>query len=237
MKKTIAILAASAAGFSAINAQEDISVTTTWEWQSSYVFRGVQLAEETFMPSLDFEVAGFYAGIWAALPVNHTVNGVEIDNEVDFYAGYGWGISELVSADVGFTYYTYPNAQDKFFDSDVNTFEVYGGLAFEVPFTPAIYIFRDFDVKSWTVEVSGGDSWEVALDTTFDLGAHLGYSDISGGDDYWYFGVDAGFTYAFNDYVSATVSAGWSWADEKYDFAGRIRDSRFFYGLAVSAGF
>ncbi len=230
MKKTIAILAASAAGFSAINAQEDISVTTTWEWQSSYVFRGAQFADETFMPSLDFEVAGFYAGIWAALPANH-----EYDNEVDFYAGYSWGISEMLSADVGFTYYTFPDAQDKFFDSDVNTFEIYGGVAFEVPFTPAVYLFRDFDLKSWTIEVSGGDSWEVALDTTFDLGVYLGYVDIKDEENYWYVGVNAGFTYSFNDYVSATASVGWSWADEKLML--RDRDNRFYYGLSVSAGF
>lgn len=230
MKKTIAILAASTAAFSAIHAQEDISVTTTWEWQSSYVFRGAQFADETFMPSLDFEVAGFYAGIWAALPANH-----EYDNEVDFYAGYGWGITEMVSADVGFTYYTFPDAQDKFFDSDVNTFEIYGGVAFETPFTPAVYLFRDFDLKSWTIEVSGGDSWEVAMDTTFDLGVYLGYVDIKDHDNYWYFGVDAGFTYAFNDYVSATASVGWAWADEKLML--RDKDNRLFYGLSVSAGF
>lgn len=230
MKKTIAILAASAAGFSAINAQEDISVTTTWEWQSSYVFRGEQFADETFMPSLDFEVAGFYAGIWAALPANH-----EFDNEVDFYAGYGWGITEIVSADVGFTYYTFPDAQDKFFDSDVNTFEIYGGVAFEVPFTPAVYLFRDFDLKSWTIEVSGGESWEVAMDTTFDLGMYLGYVDIKDDDSYWYVGVNAGFTYAFNDYVSATASVGWAWADEKLML--RDKDNRLYYGLSVSAGF
>ncbi len=242
MKKTIAILAASAAGFSALHGQEDISVTTTWEWQSAYVFRGVQRAEESFTPSLDFEVNGFYAGIWAALPVNH-----EFSNEVDFYAGYGWAITELISADVGVTYYTYPDDQEKFFDSDVNAVEVYGGLAFELPFSPAFYVFRDFDRKSWTLELSGGESWVVAEDTTVDVGAHLGYARYGSNGrysvlannekDYFYFGATVGATYAFNDYVSASASVSWTWASEDYGWKAGQRDNRLFYGVAVTAGF
>lgn len=229
MKKTTAILAASVVGFSGLFAQEELSVTTTVEWNSHYIFRGAQLGEETFMPGVDLSFGGFYAGIWAALPVKHTD-----ENEVDFYAGYGWEVSDMVGMDVGFTYYTFPNASDKFFDS-VNTFEIYAGVTFEVDFAPAAYVFYDFDLKAWTLELSGGESWEVAPDTTFDLGIYGGYVRIKDEDNYWYVGATGGFTYAINDFVSASIFAGYAWASERLMFNNK--SARLYWGLSVSAGF
>jgi uncharacterized protein (TIGR02001 family) len=230
MKKTTAILAASMVGFSGLYAQEELSVTASVEYVSHYVFRGIQFGEQYINSSVDMEFGGFYAGIWAAMPIDHADF-----NEVDFYAGYGWEVSEMVGADVGFTYYTFPDDARKFFDGDVNTFEIYAGLTFEVDFAPAAYIFYDFDLKAWTFEVSGGESWEVAPDTTFDLGLYGGYVRVRDFDNYWYLGTTAGFTYSINDFVSASAYLGYAWSSERQMF--NDKKGRLHAGVSISAGF
>lgn len=207
MKKTIAILAAVVAGTSFAGAQE-LSISTTVAWESDYVFRGVGLAEEYFAPAIDISYGDFYAGIWAALPVDS-----EFGNEVDYYAGYGFGLSETVSADVGFTYYTYPDAGDDFFDSDVNTFEIYGGVSFEAPLSPAAYVFYDFDLEALTLELSGGHSVEVSEKGTVDLTGFLGYVDADG-FDWYYYGLGASLTHSFTDNASASVFVNWYGSEE-----------------------
>ena len=144
MKKTTAIVAAILAGASVASAQE-LSVSAAVSYESDYIFRGVRLADEFIAPSVDISYGDFYAGVWAALPWD---SGDE--TEVDFYAGYGFGVSETVSADVGVTYYTYPDSE--------NTVEIYGGLSFEAPLSPAVYAFYDFDLEALTIEASGGHS-------------------------------------------------------------------------------
>jgi uncharacterized protein (TIGR02001 family) len=235
MKKTTAILAAAVAGASIAGAEE-LSISSTFGWESDYVFRGVQLAEEFFAPSVDLSYGGYYAGIWAALPVD-TVYG----NEVDLYGGYGFGISETVSGDVGFTYYTYPDAQDDFFDSDVNTFEIYGGLSFEAPFSPAVYAFYDFDAGdgTFTIEASGGHSIEVSEDASVDFGLYLGYADPSQGDEWMYYGASAAYSYAFTDSAAFSVGLNFYGADE--DLMGENfkndTDNKITLSMSFTAGF
>ncbi|MEX0324757.1 MAG: TorF family putative porin [Puniceicoccaceae bacterium] len=227
MKKTIAILAAAVAGTSLVNAQE-LSISTTVAWESDYVFRGVQLAEEYFAPSIDISYGDFYAGIWAALPVDAMYG-----NEVDFYAGYGVGLSETVSADFGFTYYTYPDAGDEFFDS-VNTFEIYGGLSFEAPLSPSVYVFYDFDLEALTIEASGGHSVEISEEGTVDFSAYLGYVDADG-FDWYYYGLGVALTHSFTDNASASVGVNWYGSEEDTMFGGD--DNEIAYGVSFSAGF
>lgn len=233
MKKTIAILSAAVAGASIAGAEE-LSISSTFAWESDYIFRGVQFAEEFYAPAIDISYGGYYAGIWAALPVDH-----QYDNEVDFYAGYGFGLNESVSADVGFTYYTFPDAQDDFFDSDTNTFEIYGGLSFETDFSPAIYAFYDFDLEALTLEASGGHSVAVSEEAAIDMSVYLGYVDTDGGSDYFYYGASAAYVYAFSDSASASFGLNYYGAEEdlmgenfKMDTSNKVTLS-----LSFTAGF
>jgi uncharacterized protein (TIGR02001 family) len=227
MKKTIAILAAVVAGTSFAGAQE-LSISTTVAWESDYVFRGVGLAEEYFAPAVDISYGDFYAGIWAALPVDS-----EFGNEVDYYAGYGFGLSETVSADVGFTYYTYPDAGDDFFDSAVNTFEIYGGVSFEAPLSPAVYVFYDFDLEALTLELSGGHSVEVSEKGTVDFTGFVGYVDADG-FDWYYYGLGAALTHSFTDNASVSVFVNW-YGSEVDSIMGD--DNEIAYGVSFTAGF
>jgi uncharacterized protein (TIGR02001 family) len=239
MKKTIAILAAIVAGSSFAGAQE-LSISTTVAWESDYVFRGVGLAEEYFAPSIDISYGDFYAGIWAALPVDSVYG-----NEVDFYAGYGLGLSETVSADFGFTYYTYPDAGDSFFDSDVNTFEIYGGVSFEAPLSPSVYVFYDFDTEALTLEASAGHSVEISEQGSVDFTGYLGYvdglkADIGipsvgfGSVSYYYYGLGVALTHAFTDNASASIGVNWYGSEEDTIMGD---DNELTYGVSFSAGF
>lgn len=229
IKKTIALIAASAAGLNFVSAQE-ISISSDVSWESAYVFRGEQSAKAYFAPSVDVSYGDFYAGIWAALPADHSY-----DNEVDFYAGYGIAVSDFISADVGFTYYTFPDAQRKFFDSDTNSFEIYAGLSFEAPFSPSVYVFHNIDLDRFTVEVAGGHSIPVAESASFDVDVYAGHVAVSGTGNYLYYGISGSYVHSFNDVASVSASVNWGGSDERLMLNNK--KSKLWFGVGFSAGF
>jgi uncharacterized protein (TIGR02001 family) len=228
MKKIIATLSALAA-FSFASAQE-LSVSTTFGYESEYIFRGVQFAEEIFTPALDFSVGGAYLGFWAALPAKEADG-----NELDVYAGYGMALGDVLSLDVGATYYTFPDSEDDFFDTDVNSLEFYVGISADVMGAPSAYIYYDVDLEVLTGEVSGGHSIDIADNTSLDLSAFLGFVSPDEGDDYTYYGASVDLGYSFTDAASAALGVRWSGASEDYMYDGD--SNTFWYGFAVTAGF
>ncbi|HSH09316.1 MAG TPA: TorF family putative porin [Oceanipulchritudo sp.] len=226
MKKITAILASVVAMTSIAGAQE-LSVSTTLAWESDYIFRGVRLADEYFAPSVDISYGDFYAGIWAALPVEAAKADGTDATEVDFYAGYGIGLNETISADIGFTYYTYPQSSDEFFDTS-NTFEIYAGLSFEAPLSPAVYVFYDFDLEALTLEASGGHTVEVSEEGSVDVTVYLGYVEPDVDSGYYYYGAGVAYNYAFTENASASIGVNyygseeglspWRYESDKYKF-------------------
>ena len=84
---------------------------------SEYHFRGIeQTSDASASAGVDYENGGFYVGAWTA--------DVGDGLEVDLYGGYGFELTEDLSASVGFTTYQYTGD----FDSAYN--EVNLGLAF-----------------------------------------------------------------------------------------------------------
>lgn len=227
-KNLIAFGVASIALATAASAQDEISVTTTFAWESSYVFRGVQYAEESFMPGLDVAIGGAYFGIWAALPA-----GAEA-NEVDFYAGYGADVADGVSLDFGVTHYTFPSSGADIGEDGATT-EIFAGAALDLPVSPSLYVYYDFDLEAFTFEGSIGHSIEIDEKTTFDLSGAVGYVSPDGGDSYTYILASAGFGYAFNDYASGSVYANYSSASEDMMFDGG--SDEFWFGFSVTGGF
>lgn len=244
MNKVTALVAASLAAASVATAQDEMSVSATFEWQSDYVFRGVQLAEETFMPAIDVAYGDFYFGVWAALPVDSKLgNGTE----VDFYAGYGFAVSELVSLDIGATYYVYPSLDNaESFGLGPNTLEFYVGLSFDLPLAPSFYIFNDIELDVWTFEGSIGHTFEVSETAGVDVGAHLGYTNEEGGDSQYYGGVGVAYVYSFTDSASVSVGVNYFYSEEDQLGSGRLANGSYFlggdsdaltYGISFTAGF
>ena len=237
MKKTTICLAALVAGSTYVSAEE-LSISSTVAWESEYIFRGTQFADEYFSPSIDVSYGGWYAGIWSALPVSSETDpgtGIAEETEVDYYGGYSFPAGEIMSGDVGFTYYTFPDSEDDFFDSDVNTFEVYGGLSFDVAYSPAVYVFYDFDLETLTLEVAGGHSWEVTDDSYIDVSGSLGYVDPDEGSDYFYWNAGVAYVYAFTDNASTSLGVNYYGADRDLMFG--LDKNTVTFGLSFTAGF
>ncbi len=64
MKNTLIGLGAlSLISVASLSAQDEWSVTSGLAYESSYVFRGMKLAESTYFPSVDVAYGNFYTGL------------------------------------------------------------------------------------------------------------------------------------------------------------------------------
>lgn len=230
-KNLIAFGAASLVIATTAFAQDEVSVTTTFSWENAYMFRGVQLAEDTFMPSIDIAYAGVYGGLWTAQPV-----GGESD-EVDYYLGYGFDLADGISMDVGGTLYQYPDVDES--TTSTTTRELYVGVAFDVLMSPSLYAYYDLDLRQYTFEASASYSFSLGEKLSLDASADLGYVIPDNTDEYVYGLLSLGLGYSINDSVSASIFGKYTVVDSSdiYSFDGDDQDSKLWYGLSVTAGF
>jgi uncharacterized protein (TIGR02001 family) len=228
MKKILTVLAFS--GVAAASAQtgsglSDLSVSGTFAYESEYVFRGIELDDRAWQPAVElgYPIAGgsAYAGIWGSF-------GSTGGDEVDYYLGYAFPVTDVFTLDTGITFYSYP-------ESVINdlTQEVYIGAAADVLLSPALYFYYDFEVEAVTVEASIGYSVDLAeyasLDgTSIDFGAYLGQTWGEGDADWAYWGVTADLVYGISDNVSTAI--GLRYASNNEDGAA---DEHIWYGVSV----
>lgn len=234
MKKILVLaLAACAAGGIA---KADYSLSTDITYTTEYVFRGIQLGDNTLHPSIEVTQGDFYLGMWAALPIDQ-VESKDWSNEFDFYLGYTKELSDKASLDLGATYYYYPKGELE------ETIEAYAGLTFDVGgFTPAAYAYYDFDLESITIQGSIGYSIPMAgAGTSLDLSATYGHVEPDDDESYTYYGVSAQIPYKLNE--NATLTFGIHWADNdigRYTVDGiefDTEDDFLFYTAGVTIGF
>ena len=225
MKKTAVLLAALAMG-ALLRADEapaaapattvaapasTYTVTADFPYVSSYVFRGVKLADDCFQPSLKLAAGNAYAGIWMSQPVEASV-----DNEIDFYGGYTFALSKGWSLDVGATLYYYPQMDPA--AGDESTFEAYVGLTGTVGgITLGGYVYQDFTLKATTVQGSIGYSVPVNDKLSINFSGNLGYVTPDQGDSYTYYGASVQLPWKISD--KATVTIGGSYANNDIDNA------------------
>ena len=229
MKKFIASLAIAgvAAGLSAQetgSSLSDLSITGTFDFETEYVFRGKELQQQSFQPSVEFgfPVLGgdLYAGVWTAQPIK-----AGEFNEIDFYTGFAYPITDMFTADAGFTYYWYPDSVPG--GPISQTREIYIGVSADVILSPALYFYYDFDLEQTVLEGSIGYSFDLSQyvgteGISIDLGAYLGWlsADAANGSQrngapkwkngYTYGGVTADLVYAFSENVSSSMGIRWA---------------------------
>ncbi|WDI30840.1 TorF family putative porin [Hyphococcus flavus] len=222
---------------------QSLELSADVAFESRYVFRGVQLQEASIQPAVTLTYGNFYGGAWLALPIGD--DDIPYGDELDIFAGYNTSINEIISFDIGLTYYTYPDAQSGFFDDSANTVEIFSGLSFDIPLSPTAYVYRDFMLDTTTVEGGASYSVPVAEKLSLDLGGSLGYVIPDGPGDYLYGLATADLSYAFSNNGSFYVGAryggsdipGGSIFDDTTPPTVTTEPSGFWFGLGFSASF
>ncbi|MGF1448100.1 MAG: TorF family putative porin [Opitutales bacterium] len=231
MNKSIATIAlAAAVAASSAQAQvptlEDLSISGSFVYESEYIFRGANLNGDSFQPQIEFGLplygGNLYAGIWTNLPISETISTGDPGNEVDPYIGYAYPVTDIVTVDVGFTYFWFP--EDSTSNTIDRTREIYVGVQADVAdqifVTPAVYFYYDFDLEQVVVEGSVGYTLDlediagipgVAVDTAGYVG-FVSTDDTSGGqgpaggeNGYTYYGGSADLIYSLNENIAFSV--------------------------------
>ncbi|BDX08210.1 TorF family putative porin [Planctobacterium marinum] len=158
---------------------------------SEYHFRGIQqTSSASASAGLDYEEGGFYLGTWVA--------DVEDGLEIDFYGGYGFDISEDVSASIGVTTYQYTGDFDSAYN-ELNLGLGWGMLSIE-------YTIGEWDDDA-DLGIPGGDYTFLGLTLehegfygtfgTFGDEADGEYFEVGYGTEIG--GFDAGISMVFAD--------------------------------------
>ncbi|MBC2607187.1 TorF family putative porin [Pelagicoccus albus] len=190
---------------------------------SLYVDRGLQAADLTVFPSIEFSEGDFYAGAWAVRPLENRGSPDFFDDELDLYAGYGWALSRKIALDVGLTRH--------FVSGDDDSSEAHAGIFAELgTVSPSLYLFHDFDLSESAAELSA--TVAVPLEGfPFEATGTLGYFD--GDEDYSYFGLDLIYPIELSD--ASRLSFGLHYASN--DFGALVPDSSLFGSASISFGF
>jgi uncharacterized protein (TIGR02001 family) len=242
MKKLISTVALAGLGLGSLNAQNvvqdtvaDLSISGTFDFESQYIFRGKQRGWQSFQPGVEFgyPIMGgeAYAGVWTNQQIDNKA--AFYQDEVDFYAGYAYPVTDMFVLDAGFTYYWFSsnnarpaNAFGPSFSSGParQNREIYVGATADVIMSPAVYFYYDFDQNQTVIEGSVGYSFDLGEyagigGLAIDLGAYYGwlnakraYGMTGAGVDngYMYGGATVDFVYSISQNVSASVGARWS---------------------------
>ena len=227
MKKTVLIITALLASLS-LRAEEESSYSATVDvtYATTYVFRGVELANGTL---IEIAKGNFAAGMWSAQPITDN-----IDNEIDFYAGFSVPLNDSWAFDAGATLYYYPELDTAGGTIDDATWEPYISVSGDVNgFAPVISAFYDITLEVLTLEGSLGYSVPLeGVASSLDFGASLGRVDPKSGTGYTYYNLGVSLPFAISD--TATISVSLDYAHN--DIAGA--DNDFFFGtIGMSIGF
>jgi uncharacterized protein (TIGR02001 family) len=239
----------------------DLSMSTTFGFESEYVFRGKQVSDESFQGSVETSISGFYAGVWTSQPIADITNPAHAQttgNEVDLYTGYTFGFYEGFTADVGVTYYWYPDSLPGPFSVDRSR-EVKFGLIYDHILSPSVYFYYDFDLEQTTLEFSAGyeyDTSEWISSTTLAFSGNLGFVDADDrfagqttvpaalkgleNNGYTYYGLTADLSYSFTETANASIGVRYTGNNDEdaiSNFAGFKREGNFWWGISFSAGF
>ncbi len=203
MKLRIALIGALALSSFTLAQSQDYTLELDLEFNTKYVFRGAQLADNVFHPSIEFGKDDFYAGLWAAQPIENRGFPELWGDEIDFYAGQGWVVGDNTSVDVGAAYYYFPDGDSRF--------EPYLGVTREIKGVAAsLYLYRDFDIDVTTTEGSAIYTIPVGPLPNLEIGAHFGLVNVDNVGKYLYYGADAILPFELSNNAVFSIGAHYS---------------------------
>lgn len=224
----------------------DVSISTSIDYVSDYVFRGVSLAEQAIQPGVEISVGDFTVGGWFSTGVGEA-SALALD-EFDLYASYGFSFSDTINASIGGTYYHYPQG-GSFFETDggvAGSYEVNAGLSLNTALSPSATAYYDFTLEAFTLEGGIGHSFATTDKSTLDLGLNLGLVSAQNDVSWEYGTASASLGYSFTDDVSTYVGLNYTLSSSDDEglglgfvdsFIGDGRSDLFWAGIGVAAGF
>jgi len=124
----IGVLAICTTSLSA-NASE-ISYSGNMGFMSDYIYRGIHQAGSSAMGGFDIEYGNFYVGTWFAdLQEGGWNTNTHRGFEYDVYAGFGFDVTDSISASIGYTIYRYTDKGANAFDDDYDEVNIGLGLS------------------------------------------------------------------------------------------------------------
>lgn len=163
---------------SSVEGESGFSFSGNIAFATEYRFRGVALTDGEFAVQGGFDIAhesGFYVGTWAS-NLDETTVGYG-SAELDVYGGWGGGLAEGLSADIGVIAYLYPDAGP----GDFDYVEFYGSLTFGLgpaELTGGVAYAPDQDSLGGTDNLYLYADVGVGIpDTPITLTGHVGYTD------------------------------------------------------------
>jgi uncharacterized protein (TIGR02001 family) len=190
------------------------SILVTPAVVSQYMFRGVRLGGPSFQANVEADRGNLAVGVWASVPLKDRVPG-QSNPEIDPYGSYKFTLSDSLSVQPGFTWYTYPKAakENGFYRS---TFEPSVALNYTVAgvtLTPKLYY--DLGLKGPTAELNVAYAIPLKqLGTELDLLGTVGTfkwddslsihnPDTKNYGDYWLVGVTVPYAIGQNVKLAA----------------------------------
>lgn len=195
---------------------------------SDYRFRGVSLSDKDFAIQGSITAShdsGFYIGTWGS----SLTNGAYGATEIDVFGGFSANLTDAVSADVGVTYYLYPDAPS--FTGDTDYVELYGSLGttvgpVEASIGAAYAPDQDAYAEALYLWVDGG----VGIpNSPISLTAHVGRTAVDAPEDNDYFDWSVGASVSYD-----ALTLGVAYVDTDVSGVREFSDGVVF---SLSAGF
>lgn len=194
----------------AVSTRADITANANVDYVSTYVFRGVKVADQSIQSTVSLGSGGLYASVWT----NTTARGTHT-TEIDYNAGLinetGW--------DLGATVYTYPGA--------TNTWEPYLGFSHDLgKVNVGLYGLYDGQLKTTTFEGRSTLKVYTGKSLALSLNGVLGHSGGNGLNPYTYWLAGSTLTYTLTKHFNvATTIQYTSTSDAAYSrdhFVGHV---------------
>ena len=225
--KAVNLLRASALGIllaahaPRVNAQTEVGAQL--DLFSSYVWRGLSLtnkpvAQPDVWVSFPAGNASITLGSWASIDLGKyddpdddisESGGLSAFNLAEYnpYAEVSFGTGKATLTG-GLVAYIYPNdlteTSNGGLNSDLNTWEAYGTVGFDVPLAPEFSVYYDFDkVKGFYFEGAASHSLPLGENHTLDLGGLVGFNAGQSENP-----EDESFNFADDGFTHLDLSAG-----------------------------
>lgn len=216
-----------------------LSLSASVGYESQYVSRSLQTGEAILTPAATLSAGSWYAGFWAAVPVEHRE---AWPKELDLFAGRNFSLCESLSLDLGLMHYSYDKVFADLLGHDSSN-ELYAGLSLDAILSPTLYFYHDFDCLTDLAEFGLSHSVELGAGFALELAATLGasFGENEENPDYGYWGASADLSYALTE--NCALALGVRYAASTRDFyaanAGDDPDKKqaLWWGTGFSAEF